>query len=420
VDGAPHGSQKRRQADWRQVFIGLVAVAALASVLAAKLVREEGWTPVSAAAVAVPALLVFAALRVKALAKTVDADLRALWRRGGQEEERTRLMSRLGDLAEAFTRTRDLKAVLEEAVRALVDALDATDIALQLDEPAVNGSILSIEEADEGIELDEATRAEVIEHGRARLIPDLTESGRFPRLVDQGYRTLMVAPLGRGRRASDRAIGLVAALRKQGSFAKDELGLLARFSLYAGLIIENAQLYKRAEHMALHDGLTNLFNKRRFDEMLEEKLEEGRRAGVPVAFIMMDVDDFKLYNDAHGHPAGDEALQQIARILLENTRADDVVGRYGGEEFVIILPGTGRSGARRVAETIRETVAGAVFGGEAIAGHITVSLGVAVFPDDADDPETLVKLADSALYRGKDAGRNRVRWAGEEGQGSEQ
>jgi diguanylate cyclase (GGDEF)-like protein len=363
----------------------------------------------------VPALLVFAALRVKALAKAVDADLRALWRLGGQEEERTRLMSRLGDLAEAFTRTRDLEAVLKEAVRALVDVLEDTDIALQLDQPASDGPILSIEEADEGIELDEATRAEVIEHGRARLIPDLAESGRFPRLLEQGYRTLMVAPLGRGRRASDRAIGLVAALRRQGSFARDELDLLARFSLYAGLIIENAQLYKRTEHMALHDGLTNLFNKRRFREILEEKLEEGRRARVPVAFIMMDVDDFKLYNDAHGHPAGDEALQQIARILLENTRADDVVGRYGGEEFVIILPGTGRSGARRVAETIRETIAGAVFGGEEIAGHITVSLGVAVFPDDAADSETLVKQADSALYRGKDAGRNRVRWAGEGG-----
>lgn len=415
MDGAPDGSQKRRQAEWRQVFVGLVAVAALASVLAARLVREEGWTLVSSAAVAVPALLVFAALRVKALAVAVNTDLRTLWRRGGQEEERTRLMSRLGDLAEAFTRTRDLEAVLEEAVRALVDALDDTAIALQLDQPAGDGPVLSIEEADEGIELDEATRAEVIEHGRARLIPDLVQSGRFPMLVDQGYRTLMVAPLGRGRRASDRAIGLVAALRKQGSFAKEELDLLARFSLYAGLIIENAQLYKRTEHMALHDGLTNLFNKRRFDEILEERIEGGRRAGVPVAFIMMDVDDFKLYNDAHGHPAGDEALQQIARILLENTRADDVVGRYGGEEFVIILPGTGRSGARRVAETIRETVAGAVFGGEEIAGHITVSLGVAVFPEDSDDPRVLVQQADAALYRGKDAGRNRVRWAGEEG-----
>ncbi|NQT85553.1 sensor domain-containing diguanylate cyclase [bacterium] len=344
-------------------------------------------------------------------AALASAELEA---RGADDKARIHLMSHLGEVTETFTRTRDVEAVLSEAVRALVDHLGESVIALQLHEQRDGASVLTIEEGGERVELDEAIRAEIIELGRTVLIPDLAAEGRYPALAEMGYTALMAAPLGRGRRATDRAIGLVAALRRDVAFTAEEQDLLTWFSHYAGLIVESAQLYQRTEHMAQRDSLTELYNKRRFAEILEQKVEQARGAGRPVALIMLDVDDFKLYNDAHGHPAGDEALRQIARILLENIRADDIVARYGGEEFVIILPATGRSGARRVAETIRETVADAVFGGEAISGHITMSLGVAVFPDDAADPESLIQQADAALYRGKDAGRNRVRWAGEE------
>ena len=222
----------------------------------------------------------------------------------------------------------------------------------------------------------------------------------------------MVAPLGRGRRATDRSIGLIAALNTDDrDFTGHELSLLALFARHAGLIIENAQLYKRAEHLALHDGLTNLYNHRHFVATLGTEIDKARKIRAPVSLIMADIDSFKRYNDTHGHPRGDVLLRRIAQILLDNTRQRDIVARYGGEEFVIILPVTGRYGARRVAETIRAQIEQFPFPGEDKSGPITITLGVAVFPEDAASAEELIQQADEALYRGKNEGKNRVCWS---------
>ncbi|MFW6164149.1 MAG: GGDEF domain-containing protein, partial [Planctomycetota bacterium] len=163
--------------------------------------------------------------------------------------------------------------------------------------------------------------------------------------------------------------------------------------------------------LALHDGLTNLYNHRHFVATLDTEIEKARKIDAPVSLIMADIDNFKRYNDTHGHPRGDVLLRQVAKILLENTRQRDIVARYGGEEFVIILPVTGRYGARRVAETIRAQIEQHPFHGEDQSGPITVTLGVAVFPQDAATAEELIQQADDALYRGKDEGKNRVCWS---------
>ncbi len=163
------------------------------------------------------------------------------------------------------------------------------------------------------------------------------------------------------------------------------------------------------ERMAITDGLTELYNRRGFDRMLAEEIWRAEGTGKPVSLIIADIDHFKTFNDTHGHQAGDDALRSVGQTLVENLREVDKACRFGGEEFVIILPGCGTDDARRAAERLRSAVEARVF---PIVGarnaQVTISLGVATAPGNGDTPDTLLKSADSALYQAKEHGRNRV------------
>ncbi len=177
---------------------------------------------------------------------------------------------------------------------------------------------------------------------------------------------------------------------------------------------ELAEANARLGQLAVTDGLTGLYNHRHFHERIALEVERSQRSGLPLSLLMLDVDTFKQFNDTFGHPAGDEVLRQLARVLSDTRRANDVVARYGGEEFAVILVDTVKFTAAKVAERIRERVAGHDFSEAAVkAGKLSVSLGVATFPDDGADAEALVRAADTALYVAKRAGRNRVALATE-------
>jgi diguanylate cyclase (GGDEF)-like protein len=166
---------------------------------------------------------------------------------------------------------------------------------------------------------------------------------------------------------------------------------------------------KRLRKLSITDGLTDLFNHRHIHELLHEEFERTRRSGEPLAVAMLDLDRFKLVNDTYGHPTGDVILYETARILRETAREIDMVGRYGGEEFVVILPGTDEEAAAQFAERVRESVSEYLFRDEANEVKMTVSGGVASFPGlDIDHPDVLIKRADEALYAAKEGGRNRI------------
>jgi diguanylate cyclase (GGDEF)-like protein len=174
---------------------------------------------------------------------------------------------------------------------------------------------------------------------------------------------------------------------------------------------ELAAANARLAQLAVTDGLTGLYNHRHFHERLALEVERSQRSGLPLSLLMLDVDHFKQFNDTFGHPAGDEVLRQLARVLADTRRANDVVARYGGEEFVVVLPETGDEGAQHLAGRVCESIRGRPLHTAAGDLSVTISIGVAVYPEHGDSPASLVRGADQALYAAKANGRDHWRLA---------
>lgn len=161
--------------------------------------------------------------------------------------------------------------------------------------------------------------------------------------------------------------------------------------------------------LTLTDALTGVANRRSFNDAMEQEWRRCARAGLPLSLIMIDIDHFKLYNDAYGHQAGDLCLQQVAATMRHcAARPPDLLARYGGEEFILLLPQVGRNGAEAVAQRILHAIAQLAVPHARAGGHVTVSLGIAsTLPSEQVDTGTLVRSADELLYRAKQSGRNR-------------
>ncbi len=327
-------------------------------------------------------------------------------------EEDATLLTRINELTEKFSETRNLEAVLHQAVSTLKEVLHVRIVLLQLYSHEDTRFFLRIEEGARDLDLGGELYEDVIEKGKSRLINNLQSTPEYAHLAGNNFHSLLVAPLFRwSRQGAKETMGLVAAVsEEQHDFTAHDQYLMTAFAKQAGMIIENAQLYQKTEALAIRDGLTNLYNYRRFKERLDEELNKCRAEGRSLALLMGDIDHFKHYNDRHGHQGGDAVLRGVADILLRSTRGADLVARYGGEEFVVILPRTDLEGARAVGENIRRRIADEKFPGEETqpGGDLTITLGLAVFPNDGQAADEIIESADQALYEGKRSGRNRL------------
>ena len=245
--------------------------------------------------------------------------------------------------------------------------------------------------------------------GNAEIINNLSKDSRFKPTdgIDDNSSSLICAPFkGKGQ-----VIGVINAYRLDGEdFDESSYKLLFSMASQVGMALENARLFEETRALAITDGMTSLYNYRYFREHLDNEFERVKRYKRDISLIMIDVDFFKKYNDAHGHPKGDMLLKEFSEILKHVIRASDISARYGGEEFVVILIETAKDVAVEVAEKIRRAVELKDFeGGESQpGGRVTISLGIASYTDGTDSPDDLVKNADNALYRAKEEGRNRV------------
>lgn len=219
----------------------------------------------------------------------------------------------------------------------------------------------------------------------------------------RGLQSLKIFPLVAG----ERILGtLVAGSRRKAAFDSDELRMLEVIAIQAAQAVLRAQLFDQMEKMATTDGLTGVFNHRTFQGRFDETLASARRYGRKVSMLLTDVDHFKSVNDTYGHPMGDLVLKGVARILREQARDTDIVARYGGEEFAVIMPETDAKAAYAVAERIRERVMKEIFQTDQGPLKITMSIGVATFPDVAAEKQQIIDLADQCLYFAKRNGRN--------------
>ncbi len=196
-------------------------------------------------------------------------------------------------------------------------------------------------------------------------------------------------------------------------FMEEDLALIHSFANYASIALKGSNYYNLAENMkelSLTDPLTNLYNRRYFQERLDEEIDRSERHNLKLSLCIIDIDDFKLFNDTEGHPAGDDILIRFSRLIFESLRTIDVLARIGGEEFAVIMPQTDRDEAFFVAERIRNTVKHKLdrTWTQYQKEQMTVSIGISTFPADGTEVKQLISNADKAMYRAKMHGKDKT------------
>jgi diguanylate cyclase (GGDEF)-like protein len=263
------------------------------------------------------------------------------------------------------------------------------------------------------IKAGEGIAGKVFREGIPLIVDDIEKNERVLLRRRPSYRTgsFISIPLKIGEETigvlniSDKITGEV--------FSEEDMTLLRSFAAYASIALERSMYYSLAGHLkelSITDSLTGLFNRRYFEERFFEELQRSNRHNISFSLAMIDIDDFKLFNDTEGHLAGDEILKCISNIAKDSLRVIDVIARFGGEEFAVIMPQTEKDEARLVAERIRKSIKGQLpcTWKRFPKNNITISVGIATFPYDGKDRKELIRNADKALYRAKMEGKNQT------------
>ncbi len=319
-------------------------------------------------------------------------------------EHRRREAERMEEISRVLASSLDADAVLSRVVEAAMDLLEADGAYVWLDDGeearvgASQGRIAPPSGATFPVQGEIAR--ELVRDGRSLLLDRLQEQLEVPEVLrpDPARNALMVPLPG-----PDRVIGAlcVAAIRDR-RFRSDDARLLQRLAGHAAVALENARLHQALQTLSLTDPLTGLPNRRQLEVHLSREFAAAQR-GRPLALVLFDVDRFKEYNDTQGHVAGDQALRALGRVMAEETRAMNLVARYGGDEFLAVLSDTGLEGARQHAGRVHARVAR---DRELGAMGITLSSGVAAYREGMHRVEDLIRAADEDMYRSKAATRN--------------
>jgi diguanylate cyclase (GGDEF)-like protein len=264
------------------------------------------------------------------------------------------------------------------------------------------------------IKIGEGVAGWVAASGQPAIVNDAARDTRFTRRVDARTqfetRSILAAPLvSRGR-----TIGVLEVINKLGGrFTRQDLALVLTLVEPCAIAIENATLFQRTEQLTITDDLTRLFNSRYLNLYLGREISRCKRHGIPLSVIFLDLDGFKGVNDQYGHLAGSGTLTEVGTILAAGVRESDILARYGGDEFVVVLPETPASGALVIAERLRRAIEEHRFlEPQGVCARISASFGIATYPDHALSPEGLIQKADQAMYRVKEREKNGIEVAG--------
>lgn len=346
---------------------------------------------------------------VREITERIKAQKRLEQLKDQLELEKTKLEQVLS-IEEGLNATLNLNKLIDFVVCKTVEVLEADKCSLMLlDEKSNELCIKGFSGLDEQsiirsrLKIGEPIAGVVAQEGNPVLVTDIETDSRFQRQNRTAYRSksFLCVPI----KLDGDLMGVISVADKktrEGVFSKLDLKILCMITRQVAVAIETAKLYKELSYLSITDPLTNMFNYRHFAKTLDQEIKRLKRYPGDLCLLMIDVDDFKSYNDSFGHLAGDFLLKEVARILNENLRSVDIACRYAGDEFVIILPQTKIPQAEVVAEKIKQKVEEFPF-----KRKITLSIGVATYSNNLDRFELMLK-ADTALYDAKKHGKNRV------------
>ncbi len=327
-------------------------------------------------------------------------------------EESVKELSTLYNFAQYTVSIVDMNDLLRIITTTISETLNYKECAILLREGTVLRTVAAWGFDDSakliGIEFanDEGISGAVASTGQPVLINDTGKETRYLHYKGQKKTegSFMSLPL----KYKDNVIGVLNVSNNiPNSFTKKDMDFLLSIGAQIAVVIENSRLYEKTKELSITDDLTGVFNRRYMRPVLDKEWERSKRYGKPLSVLMMDVDYFKNYNDTFGHLKGDEALVMLSQIFKTNIRGIDTIVRYGGEEFIVILPDTEADGAMAVAEKLRSAVAGTFK--QADGSQLTVSIGVVTSPsEDIDSMGELLYAADIALYQAKKKGRNKI------------
>lgn len=336
-------------------------------------------------------------------------------------EQRVRELSTFNLVAKTLNSTLRLKEVLDIVMNKIKDLIMAEAWSILMLDEATNELVFEVALGEKGEKVKEMRLAMgqgvagwVAQNRKPVIVADATSDQRFFKGVDQrtGFRTrsIIATPLiSRGR-----LLGVVEIMNKLGDipFNEKDLELLQILADHAAIAIENARLYEKAQRLAITDDLTGLYNSRQCDQFIKEALAQTRAAGQPLSIIFLDLDHMKEVDDNYGHLLGGQTLKEVADRIASLVRPPDMASRYGGDEYVIVLPGKGPEAAQTLAEAIRRRIEAEPFlKSENISCRITASIGIACYPQHGKTSDELLSKADQAMYRVKESGKNRVELA---------
>ncbi|MCX7943417.1 MAG: diguanylate cyclase [Deltaproteobacteria bacterium] len=332
-------------------------------------------------------------------------------------ERKLNELSLLFELSSALNSSLELDDTLESLIKILQEKMNYLELAVLLwDE---EDRVLKVKRAfgyDNEEQLKNMTfkpgegiSGRVVESGEMILVNDTTNDPRF--LHYKGKKIIDGSFLSIPMKFKGEIIGVLNFSRPGiNMFKEEEVELLKAVANQAAIAIKNAELYQKTLELSITDSLTGLYNRRYFFKRFGEVVDSSIRYNTGFAILMIDIDHFKSFNDTYGHKVGDEILKKIAYIFSSRVRKVDIVARYGGEEFVILFPRIKKKEAVDLGEKLRKNVelSKFIFDGEPIEQKITVSVGVAVFPEDSNNAREIIELADKALYEAKRRGRNQT------------
>ncbi|MCM8820784.1 MAG: sensor domain-containing diguanylate cyclase [Candidatus Omnitrophica bacterium] len=341
-------------------------------------------------------------LRVKEMIQSIHREKERLELNAMDMENESILLKTLTDILETFGEEIYIEEVLDKITESVKNIFKQETVALQLMGETFKKSIIG-----KSVEIPDEMLGGIVLKPRPILVNNTSSFPEYKNLVSQGVTSFIISAFHHKRKIT----GMIGVFSFENRvFTLKDLELLRMVSAPTSLLVENAELFEKTKLLAITDVLTSVYNRRHFENIFETTVNEARDKKQPLCVCMADIDYFKHYNDLNGHPAGDYALKKIAEIMKKNIKGSDIVARYGGEEFILVFPDTKKENALSLCETIRQSIKEFRFNNEEAQPNrdLTISMGIASYPEDGETGEELIKKADFALYKAKELGRNRV------------